>query len=93
MPLPPDLPSHSAGDNAGYAAATAAHRAGHLAEAEAAYRAVVTADPAHADAWHMLGGLLLQSGRLPEAEATLRHALTLREEPLYLCNFAKALIA
>lgn len=43
------------------------HQAGRLAEAEALYRRVLAADPAHADALHMMGLLALQAGRAEEA--------------------------
>ncbi|HYB55424.1 MAG TPA: tetratricopeptide repeat protein, partial [Alphaproteobacteria bacterium] len=41
-------------------------KAGRLAEAEALYRAILEADPNHADTLHMCGGLALQAGR-PDA--------------------------
>ena len=38
------------------------HRAGRLAEAEALYLEIVDADPAHADATHLLGLVAFQRG-------------------------------
>jgi protein O-GlcNAc transferase len=50
-----------------YAAGYQAHMAGRAAEAEAAYRQALAAAPNHADAWHMLGALMFQAGRLQDA--------------------------
>ena len=41
--------------------AVALHHSGQLAAAQAAYEAIVAADPAHADAWHFLGVVAIQS--------------------------------
>jgi predicted O-linked N-acetylglucosamine transferase (SPINDLY family) len=54
------------------------HRAGRLLQAQAAYRQILTIDPAHADAHNNLGGALSALGRLTEAEASYREALRLR---------------
>src|SRR6516165_5862091 len=54
------------------------HRAGRLLQAQAAYRQILTIDPAHADAHNNLGGVLSALGRLMEAEASCREALRLR---------------
>src|SRR5215831_8027720 len=54
------------------------HRAGRLLQAQAAYRQILTIDPAHADAHNNLGGALHALGRLREAEASCREALRLR---------------
>ncbi|CAO3409549.1 tetratricopeptide repeat protein [Azospirillum largimobile] len=66
--------------------AVALHRAGHAAEAEAAYRAAIAADPAranpgHADALHLLGLLLHQSGHSANALALIGEAL--RIDPVF----------
>ena len=53
------------------------HRAGRLLQAQAAYRQILTIDPAHADAHNNLGGVLSALGRLMEAEASCREALRL----------------
>ena len=62
--------------------AVALHRAGHAAEAEAGYRAALAADPAranpgHADALHLLGLLLHQSGNSTDALDFIAEALRL----------------
>ena len=54
------------------------HQAGRLLEARAAYRQILTIDPAHADAHHNLGAVLGALGRPAEAEASFREALRLR---------------
>ena len=56
-------------------AAVALHRAGRLAEAEAAYRRLLAADPGQADALHLLGLVAHQSGRPAEAVALVRRAI------------------
>src|SRR5215471_11482068 len=54
------------------------HRAGRLLRAQAAYRQILTVDPAHADAHNNLGNTLRDLGRPAEAEASYREALRLR---------------
>src|SRR5436305_1873644 len=54
------------------------HHAGRLLQAQAAYRQILTIDPAHADAHSNLGIALSALGRLAEAEASFREALRLR---------------
>jgi Flp pilus assembly protein TadD len=56
------------------------HQAGDVARAEQIYRQVLGADPAQADAWHLLGAACIGQGRLAEAEAALRQALHLHPE-------------
>jgi len=51
------------------------HRAGRLAEAQAAYRQVLAAEPNHADALHLLGVILGQAGRHQEAAELIRRAI------------------
>ncbi|CAO3435894.1 tetratricopeptide repeat protein [Azospirillum endophyticum] len=58
------------------------HRAGRLEEAEAVYRAAIAVDPrreasGHADALHLLGLLMHQTGRNDEALALIGEALRL----------------
>ena len=70
------------------------HRAGRLLQARAAYRQILTIDPAHADAHNNLGNTLCDLGRPSEAEASYREALRLR--PNYLeahYNLGNALYA
>ena len=66
------------------AEALADHRAGRLAAAEAAYRAVIVAHPGDAGCNHHLGVLLVQTGRTDEGLSHLRFALEANgAEPLY----------
>jgi tetratricopeptide (TPR) repeat protein len=58
--------------------ATLHHREGRLAHAEQGYRRIVEANPAHAEAWGLLGLLLLQSGQSAAALALLDRSLRLR---------------
>ena len=62
-------------DSSRLAQAVAHHQAGRLAEAEQGYRAVLSADPQHPDALHLLGVLSLQSGRADEAVTLIGKAL------------------
>jgi Flp pilus assembly protein TadD len=67
--------------------ARAHHLAGRLAEAEAAYRDAVAADPGHAEAWHLLGVIAYQTGRFAEAEALIGNALKIGpHNPDFLSN-------
>jgi protein O-GlcNAc transferase len=67
--------------------ATARHRAGHLAKAEAIYRQVLSAQPNHPEALHLLGVIAGQVGREDAAIALIRQAITLApHEPSYHCN-------
>lgn len=58
----------------------AAHQAGDLAAAEAAYRRVLASDPSHADALHFLGVIALQTGRAPEGIGLIQQALDLKPD-------------
>lgn len=53
------------------------HRAGRLAEAEAAYRGILAADPDNIDALHLLGVVAHQGGRQEQAAALITRALAL----------------
>jgi predicted O-linked N-acetylglucosamine transferase (SPINDLY family) len=53
------------------------HQAGRLAEAEALYRQIVAASPAHAEVWHLLGVIASQTGRQEGAVALIRLAIDL----------------
>ncbi len=53
----------------------AAHQAGRLQEAEQAYREVLSAEPAHPDALHLLGVLAHQVGRNDVAEEYIAQAI------------------
>lgn len=54
------------------------HRAGDLARAEAAYRAVLRVEPKQAQAWFLLGVICQGTGRLDEAIASFRRSIQLR---------------
>ncbi|WP_370153326.1 tetratricopeptide repeat protein [Ferrovibrio sp.] len=71
-----------------------AHRQGRLAEAEQRYRAVLAHAPETLDAINLLGRLLIQTGRAPEAASQLRRALDLagRQAALWL-SYTEALLA
>ena len=64
--------------NADLVAALRLHRAGRLAEAEAAYAAVLVRQPLHADALHLLGVAKLQQGALDKALELIRRAIVLK---------------
>ena len=73
------------------ARAVALHQAGQLDAAEAAYRAVLAADPREAHAMHYLGLVELQRERPELAAAWIEQALALRpREPAFLCNLGQA---
>ncbi len=65
--------------------ALAQHLAGRLAEAEAGYRGILTAEPANAEALHMLGVLYFQSGQASEGLELLEAAIAIddRSAPLH----------
>lgn len=78
--------------SAAFAAAFAAHRAGRLAEAEAAYAAVPADDPNARDALHLRGLALLGLGRGEEGTALLERAVALNPaSALYRSNLLVAL--
>ena len=56
------------------------HRAGSIAEAATIYRQVLAAEPANADALHLLGLALKSEGRLDEALASIEKAVALRPD-------------
>ena len=56
------------------------HRAGRLAEAEKFYRQVLTQQPNHAEALHLLGMLAGQCGQLDAAEDLLRRAIRIKPD-------------
>jgi tetratricopeptide (TPR) repeat protein len=74
------------------AEAVALHRAGRLAEAEAAYRRFLKAVPADADAWHLAGVAVLQQGRAAEAVEVIGEAVRRDQSvPQYHDNLGSAL--
>lgn len=75
-------------------AALADHRAGRLAAAGTAYRALIAARPGDAGVSHHLGVLLVQTGRVDEGLSHLKSALEANgAEPLYYFSLAKGLLA
>ena len=59
-------------------------QAGHFAEAEACYRRVLAAQPDHADALHLLGGIAHQAGRHELAAEFIGEAIKRdRRNPLF----------
>jgi tetratricopeptide (TPR) repeat protein len=60
--------------------AIAAHRAGHLADAETEYRLVLALDGKHFEALHMLGIVHAQRGMFEEAERLIQVALTINPD-------------
>jgi tetratricopeptide (TPR) repeat protein len=61
-----------------FAEALQYHRQGNLAEAERLYLQILSVDPSHADALHLLGTLAFQLGRSDAAVAYLRQSLALQ---------------
>ena len=59
----------------GFERALAHHQAGRLAEAEAAYREVLAAEPEHPQALHLLGVIAHQAGHHEIAVSFIRQAL------------------
>jgi predicted O-linked N-acetylglucosamine transferase (SPINDLY family) len=60
--------------------ALASHQAGDLAGAEAIYRQIISEDPCHADAIHMLGVIAGQVGRTDAAIDLISRALAIHSE-------------
>src|SRR5690349_5764092 len=70
------------------------HRAGRLTRAESDYRAILAADPEHADALHWLGVLLFQAGQVAESIDLLERAARERtEDAAFVHNLAQAYLA
>lgn len=67
------------------------HRAGRVGPAEASYRRALDAELQHAQAHFLLGALLLESGRAPEAAGVFEHGLASHpNDPLLLTNLGEA---
>lgn len=56
----------------------ALHRQGQVGLAESHYLRAVKLDPAHADAWHLLGVIAFQADQLPKAVKQFRQAVAVR---------------
>jgi len=75
-----------------YDQASAAHRAGRLAQAKDLYRRILAADPASFSAQHMLGVLAAQTGRSDEALVLIAAALKINPgDAGALVNYANVL--
>ncbi|WP_323120566.1 tetratricopeptide repeat protein [Burkholderia alba] len=85
------LPREAAVDSV-LGSARAFHQRGALAEAERGYREALRIDPDHADAWHLLGVLHFQHGRMDDADAAMRRAIERTPSALSLSNHASVLI-
>ena len=73
--------------------AIAAHKAGHIDEAERGYRRVLAANPRSAEAHFMLGLVHLQRNRWPAAETCLRQAIAIDSgDARFHNNLGKALL-
>ena len=59
------------------AIAFAHHQRGELAQAERIYRRILDAEPAHADAWHLVGVAAHQAGRHAEAIEAISRAIAI----------------
>ena len=67
------------------------HRAGRVRQAAAAYRALIDADPTHADALNWLGVLAFQAGRPDHAIPLLERAAKARpDDPAFAHNLGMA---
>ena len=73
-------PSKSIDARAALESAVALHRAGKLAEAAAAYRQVLAADPTQADALSLLGQIVHRQGDSPQALELMTRARKLRPD-------------
>ncbi len=75
--------TNAAPDDSGLARALSLHRAGRLAEAEAAYRSLIARDADSVQARYLLAVLLNETGRIEEAAGTIGEAVTRApDEPL-----------
>lgn len=83
--------SHDAALDTLFEESRALHRAGRLAEAEAGYRQLLAAAPAHAKARHLFGTLLHQMGHTAAAIAEIERAIVQQPgTPAMLINLGGA---
>ncbi len=69
-------------------------KAGNPAKAEQLFRAVIDQDPKEPNAWHLLGRLAFDQGRINDAVEYIRKAVALRDTvPDYLRSLAAACMA
>lgn len=76
-----------------YEAALALHMRGHVREAERLYEVFLKSHPDHAEAWHGLGVIRLQSGRADPAIDNLRKAVDAGGSTVVKSNLGVALCA
>jgi tetratricopeptide (TPR) repeat protein len=70
------------------------HQAGRLEEAEKLYRQILTIDPRHADALHLLGMIEYQAGRLETSAELIRKAIAIHSKGAsYYANLGTVLQA
>ena len=75
-----------------FQASQQAHASGNLTVAANGYAKVLTADPTHADAWHLAGLLAHQSGRTEQGLQQIEMAIRLNPlSPEYYSNLAAIL--
>lgn len=67
-------------------AGAAHHRAGRLAQAEAAYRRVLASNPRHADALHLLGLIAMQTQSYAQSLELIAQAIEIAPNPTYYDN-------
>jgi tetratricopeptide (TPR) repeat protein len=68
------------------------HRSGRITDAQAGYRRILSNQPDHADALHLLGMLLHNTGSSGEGEQLIRRAILLQpKQALYQCNLGVVL--
>lgn len=83
----------TASTNAIFARALALHRGGDRRAAETLYRRTLALDPGHADSLHLLGCVLLETGRPRDAIDSIREAVRVSPAvPLYRQNLTQALL-
>lgn len=91
----PDSPRSADGrpdpEEAAFEAALAAHQAGRISEAQAAYLQILKRLPDHAPALHFLGVSHGQAGDFQQAEKLIRQSILLRPLPEYFSNLAMVL--
>jgi predicted O-linked N-acetylglucosamine transferase (SPINDLY family) len=88
IPLTPDEIIHQS-----FSLAVASHNRGDLADAEQLYRAILGAQPNHADALHGLGVIAHQVARHDLAQQYISAALGLRRDAVFHNNLALVLLA
>jgi tetratricopeptide (TPR) repeat protein len=77
-----------------FVAAIQHHQAGRFQEAEGIYRQILSAQPNHPDAMHLLGVLASQLGRFDVAIELIRQAISVNPQaPSYYCNLGQALLS